>query len=323
MPNPMNRPGYPNQFEREIRDMFIDKYTALGSEFDKIAMIDDFGTGKTLTKAEISPLGQLRAMGEGDAISFDVPEEGHKKSLSTVKFGLGFQHTDEMSSDELFAMTKKLVASLARSAAYCRETNFWALFNLGFTTTLGWDGLSVFNDAHTTLKSGDTIDNLGAADLTDTSLKAAFDYFDSLVDEAGMKVLVKPTTLLVAPDNKYMAHDLLKATGRVWDGLTAYGHTTDGTTKVGVANAEKHFANGLNPSFNLVPEWNYFISHFLTDDDAWFLLSDQHDFEFLWKKKPTMSKSDDFATDNTMYKVVMRFATGVFDYKGAYGSPGA
>jgi len=63
---------------------------------------------------------------------------------------------------------------------------------------------------------------------------------------------------------------------------------------------------------------------YITDADSWFLVSKQFaDARFYWKKKPTVSSSDDFATDNTMYKLIMRFAVGVFDWRGMYGSPGA
>jgi phage major head subunit gpT-like protein len=323
MAAPMNRGGYPYQFDKEIAKMVMDGYMDEPSQYDKIAKIENFPKGKTYTEAEISGLGQLRALGEGEAISFDAPAEGHKKSIQTVKFGLGFQVTDDMSEDELFGMSKKMAGSLSKSAAYCREQNFFNLFNNAFTTELCWDGNPIFYATHTTMKSGDTINNLGTADLSDTSLKAAFEYFDLLKDEAGLPVYATPNMLLIPNALRYIAHDLLKSTGRVWSNVDANGITNDTTHWAGVSNADKHFSNALNPDMNVVPKWDYMVSRYLTDDDAWFLLSDQHDFRFYWKKKPTVSSSDDFATDNKMFKLVTRFATACFDYKGAYGSPGA
>ena len=110
--------------------MVIGKYADYPKEYTQIAKIETFPTkGKTYTEAEFTGLGNMRAMAEGEAISFDVPEEGHKKSIQAVKYGLGFQRTEEMDADELFGMMKSVPQSLSRSAAACLETNFWNLFN--------------------------------------------------------------------------------------------------------------------------------------------------------------------------------------------------
>lgn len=320
--SPMNRASYANQFDKEIAKMVYAKYADYPKEFDKLAKISNFPAGKTYTEAEISGLGQLRAMSEGEAISYDVPAEGHKKSISTVKFGLGFQRTEEMSADELFAMSGKMASSLAKSAAYAAEQNFFNLFNNGFVTTYhtAWDGKAVFADDHATLKSGTTIDNKAAVDLSQSTLEAAFEYFDTLVDEAGLPLLIKPKVLLIPTQLKWVANDLLKATGRVWD----YTDRNKGLVDTSIAGASGNFLqNGLNPNTGIVDGWSVFVSRYITDSDSWFLLSDEHDARFMWKKKPTMSSSTDFDTDNMMYKLVMRFATAVFDYKAMYGSTGA
>ena len=318
---PMNRSNYAYQFDQTISKMVYGKYADYPKEFPAIAHVENFPDGKTYSEAEISGLGSLRAMGEGEAITFDVPAEGHKKTIQTVKYGLGFQVTEEMSADELFAMSRKIPESLSRSASVCADTNFWNLFNNGFSSELAWDGVAIFG-SHTTLKSLSTIANVGSADLSTTSLEAAFEYFDNLVDEAGVKLMIKPNLLVIPTTLKWLANDLLKATGRVWDySDIAKGLVDDSTSK--------HFAgdspltNPVNPSSGVVDGWKVFVSRYLTDSDAWFLLSPQHDFRFYWKKKPTMASSSDFRTDNMLYKLTMRFAAAAFDYKGAYGSPGA
>ena len=320
---PMNRATLPNQYDQSISKMFYGGYADLPSEFDKVAKVENFPKGRYLTQAEVSPLGALRQMGEGEEISFDVPAEGHKKSIQTVKFGLGFQLTEEAQDDDYHGQISKLPQSLARSAAYCRETNFFNLFNNGFSGggVTAWDGQPVFG-SHTTLKSGTTITNGAAADLSNTSLEAAFEYFDGLVDEAGIKLIVKPDMLLIPTALKWVANDLLKSTGRVWDYDDRYKGSVDiGGTKYMPGNGPA--MNQWNPSNGIVDDWRIMISHYLTDDDAWFLLAPDHTFTFYWKKQPTMSSSSNFGTDAMLYKVVMRFATAVWDYKPAYGSAGA
>lgn len=322
------RGGFPYQFDKEISKMTYMKYAEYPKEFDKVAKVENWNPswGKSYSEAEITGLGQLRAMGEGEAISYDVPAEGHKKTITTVKYGLGFQRTEEMGDDELFGMLKKVPDSLGRSASVCVDTNFFNLFNNGFTATTGtlsWDGDPVFSSSHTPLKDTTDQSNVGSADLSQASLEAAFEYFDTLKDEAGLPLSLKPNKLLIPTGLKWLANDLLKATGRVWD----YTSRTGGYVTVGsgdsVSPGNGPLLNGTNPTNGLVDGWSIQASRYLTDSDAWFLLSDQHDFRFYWKKKPTMSSSDDFATDNKMFKLVMRFSVGVFDWRGAYGSPGA
>lgn len=320
----MNRSSYPYQFDKEIAKMFYGKYADYPKEFDKLAKIETFPKGRTYTEAEISPLGGLRAMGEGEAISYDMPVEGHKKSIQTVKFGLGFQKTEEMGDDELFGMSNKMSSSLSRAASVCADTNFWNLFNNGFSGTTCWDGQPVFG-THTTLKSAQSIANYASGDLSQTTLEAAFEYYDNLVDEAGIKLLLKPNLLVIPSKLKWAANDLLKSTGRVWDFTAKASGLVSGTVgSSAVAGGPVNgLLNGTNPSNGIVDAWSIFVSRYLTDDDSWFLLSDQHDFRFYWKKRPTMSSSDDFDTDNKLYKVVMRFAVGVFDWRGGYGGLGA
>lgn len=323
MPSPMNRSAFPYQYDREIAKMFYGQYADLPSEWDKIAKVETFPKGRYFSQAELSPLGAMQRMGEGEEIMFDTPAEGHKKTIQPIKFGLGFQVTEEALEDDLMGQISKLPQSLARSAGFAVEQNFFNLFNNSFASETSWDDQYIFSNTHTTLKSGDTIDNLGAADLSQTSLEAAFEYFDGLVDEAGFPLMIKPDTLLIPTELKWVANDLLKSTGRVWD----YTSRTGGYVTVGsgdsVAPGNGPLMNGVNPSNGLVDSWKIMVSHYLTDDDAWFLLGKDHGFTFYWKKKPTLSSSDSFGTGSRLYKSTMRFVATCWDYKPAYGSPGA
>jgi len=321
---PFNRSAFPYQYDREIAKMFYGNYADLPTEWDRIAKVETFPKGRYLSNAELSPLGALQRMGEGTEIMFDTPAEGHKKTVEPVKFGLGFQVTEEAQEDDLLGQVGKLPQSLSRSANYCIEQNFANLFNNGFSTELAWDGVAVFANSHATMKSpAVTINNYAAADLSQTSLEAAFDYFDGLVDEAGFPLMAKPDKLLIPTELKWVANDLLKSTGRVWDYTSrASGYTTVGAGD-SISPVPGPLLNGTHPANGLVDAWSVEVNHYLTDADAWFLLGKDHGFTFYWKKKPTMSSSDSFGTGSRLYKVVTRFAATVWDYKMSYGSVGA
>ena len=111
-----------------------------------------------------------------------------------------------------------------------------------------------------------------------------------------------PKMLLVSVDDRWTAMKLMS-----------------GDRVLGSANNDPLTTN---PTYGMVPGWQVIVSRYLTDSDAWFLLSDDHDFRLVFKKKPTQESTDDFDTGNRLYKVTTRFAAFCNQYKGAYGNPG-
>lgn len=310
-----------NHLDRDVNKIFFDEYADYPSQFDKIAKIENAPGGNHYTESELSPLGQLRQIDEGDGVTFDFPVEGHKKTIYYTKFGLGFQITEEMMEDDLTGNFRKMPNKLAKSAALKREVEFWDLFNSGFDGThTGWDGQAIFDDStdgggHTTLKSGDVVNNQPntASSLSETSLQTAFEYFDGIdpagqgengaVDQAGNPVVFQPKYLVVAPSNRWMANRLLSQT-------------------YNVSSANRDILT-TNPENGMVQPYQVIVSRWLTSDSAWFFLPAEHDFRFLWKKQPALDSKDDFFTGNALFKTIMRFATFVMDPIPAYGNVGA
>lgn len=302
----LNTKVFGNHFDRDINDIFFDEYTMLPTEYDKVANIQPAPAGNHYTEAELSPLGTLREIPEGQGVTFDDLVTGHEKTVYYTKFGLGIQITQEMVKDDLTGNFRRLPRKLAKSATNKIETEFWDLFNNGFTTTYhtARDGNAIFSDSHSTLKSEETIDNNGtAASLSETSLVAAFEYFDDLVDEAGYPLMARPTKLIVPTGLRATAERLLR-TPQV----------------VGSVNND---LNMVGPSGFFTPE--LMVCHYLTSSTAWFLVSDLADAapNLYWKEQFMMESADDFYTGNALFKIIGRFAVFVMDYKGLYGNQGA
>ena len=302
--NVANRASFPNLLDKSIDRTWLDALKNTESEYQKIAKIEAPAAGESLVESEISGLGNLYDITEQGRVTYDSPVEGHKVARTYSKYGLGFQVTEEMIQDEVHDKIMKMPAALGEAAVQKINLVFFDLFNSGFDTHQSWDGTYIFSDSHSTLKSGDTIDNLGtAADLSETSLQAAFEYFDTLKTESGYPMYLTPKTLLVSVSDRWTAMKLMS-----------------GDRVLGSANNDQLTTN---PSYGMVPGWKVIVSRYLTDSDAWFMLSDKHDFRLVFKKKPTMEKSDDFDTGNRLYKVTTRFAAFANQYKGAYGNQGA
>ena len=303
-----NTKVFGNHLDKDVDRIFFDEYSVAPSEYEKIAKVKDAPAGDHYTEAEISPLSDLREVPEGDGIQFDMPVEGNKKVIYYDAYGLGFQITPQMYKDDLTGNFKQMPSKLAKSAAQKPNVVFFNQFNSGFNggTQTSWDGLPIFATNHVTLKSGQTIANAPATagSLSETTLQAAFEYFDNLIDEAGNPLLFSGGfTLLVPNQLKYSAMKLMKNVGAI-----------------GTANNDMNVANA---SEGLFGGYNLHVSRYLTSASAWFLVSNEHTHTFCWKDRPELSSADDFYTGNALFKVWERFAAFTMDYKPSYGNPGA
>ncbi len=301
-----NTKVFPKSLEGDINKIFFDNYIDYPREYTQIAKISTAPAGGHYREAEMSPIGNLRELPEGEGIQFDLPVEGNDKTVYYTKYGLGIQITEEMPTDDLFGNFKKLPKKLAKSAVQKQETVFWDLFNSGFTSQTAADGNAIFSTSHAALKTGDDLSNTPATagSLSETTLQAGFEYFWGLKDQAGNPITMEAALLVIPVELRWLVAKLWKTEG-----------------VVGSANND---LNTVNPSQNSdLPGWKPFISRYLTSSSAWFLIAQDHDARFYWKKKPTLESSDDFSTGNALFKVTERMTAFVMDYNGMYGNAGA
>ena len=62
---------------------------------------------------------------------------------------------------------------------------------------------------------------------------------------------------------------------------------------------------------------------FLTDTNAWFILCDQHDLKWFWRRQLHTRTEEDFQTGDMLFKGRMRFVFGVNEWRGVHGNQGA
>lgn len=181
------------------------------------------------------------------------------------------------------------------------ETLSANLFNYGFSTTLTPDGVAFFSASHPLVGTGGIQANIPAiaADLTQTSFEQATTDIMSFVDDQGLNIMVTPKSLLVPPALYHTAHKLLE-TKQV----------------VGSADNDKNILATMGIEAISDP--------YLTDTDAWFLITSvDNGPTFYTRREAKLDRDNDFETDNLKMKTTKRFAIGVTDFRGAYGSAGA
>ena len=242
---------------------------------------------------------------EGSAIAYDNAQEAWTARYTHETIAMGFSITEEAVEDNLYdSLSSRYTKALARGMAYTKQVKAAAILNNGFAggPTYG-DGQVLFSTAHP-LISGGTNSNrpATAADLNETSLENAVIQIAGWTDERGLLIAAKPKKLVVPPSLMFVATRLLETELRV------------GTTDNDI-NAIKN--NGSIPG-------GYTVNHFLTDTNAWFLMTDVPNGLKHFVRSPLQNSMDgDFDTGNVRYKARERYSFGVSDPLGAYGSPGA
>jgi phage major head subunit gpT-like protein len=244
---------------------------------------------------------------EGSAITYDNAQEAWTARYTHETIAQGFSITEEAVEDNLYdSLSSRYTKALARAMAYTKQVKGAAILNQGFTgsgnPTYG-DGQVLFSTAHP-LVSGGTNSNrpATAADLNETSLENAVIQIAAWTDERGLLIAAKPKKLVVPPALQFVATRLLETELRV------------GTADNDI-NAIKN--NGSIPG-------GYTVNNFLTDTNAWFLLTDVPNGLKHFVRSPLSNSMDgDFDTGNVRYKARERYSFGVSDPLGVYGSPGA
>ena len=290
------------------------------SEYDKIFNVETSDSAFE-DEQEFAGLGPMVEKPEGESIEYDALIEGGTKRFLHTTYALGIRGSFELYDDDQYGLIKKAPKALAQSAMFTIEQNAWNVFNLGFTTVTSIDGVSLFNTQHPLL-GGPAATNRGpgvpaiitsvggaagtypnrpspATDLAIVSLQAAINHFERLTNSQGFPVSLTPRFLMVSPINKWIAREIL---GSAYRPYTAQ--------------------NEINA---LVGEdLVSFVGHYLTDDDAWFLLPEKssHQLKFYWRKKLDEKYDDDFDTQSLKELAFMRFSVGAVSHLGTWGSPG-
>ena len=244
---------------------------------------------------------------EGNAIAYDNGQEAWTARFNHQTIALGFSITEEAVEDNLYdALSSRYTKALARAMSYTKQVKAADILNSGFTgsgnPTYG-DGQVLFSTAHP-LVSGGTNSNTQAtpADLNETTLEAAVIQIAAWKDERNLLIAAKPRKLVVPPSLQFVAERLLK-------------------TELRVGTAD----NDINALKNMgvIPE-GYVVNHFLTDTNAYFLLTDVPNGLKHFVRTPLATSMDgDFDTGNVRYKSRERYSFGVSDPLGIWGSAGA
>lgn len=249
---------------------------------------------------------------EGAGIAYDQAQEAFTARYTHETIAQGFSITEEAIEDNLYdSLSARYTKALARSMAYTKQVKGAAVLNNGFSGSyLGGDGVSLFGVNSGGSRVGHPLVNgsvnynspTTGVDLNETSLENAIIQIAAWTDERGLLIAAKARKMVIPPALQFVAERLMKTQLRT------------GTTD-----------NDISAIVNMgvVPE-GYVVNHFLTDTNAWFLLTDVPNGLKMFVRSPLANSMDgDFDTGNVRYKARERYSFGVSDPLGAWGSAGS
>lgn len=242
---------------------------------------------------------------EGSAIEYDNAQEAWTARYNHETIAMGFSLTEEAIEDNLYdSLSTRYTKALARAMAYTKQVKAANILNTAFSagTTYG-DGKTLCATDHPLVSGGVNSNRpTTGVDLNETSLEAAVIQIAAWTDERGLLIAAKPTKLVVPPSLQFVATRLLETDQRV-------------ATADNDINAIRN--NGSIPG-------GYTVNNYLTDTNAWFLLTDVPNGMKHFVRTPMQTSMEaDFDTGNSRYKARERYSFGVSDPLGIFGSPGA
>lgn len=276
-----------NEFKVEYTDLFA-------THSSRRAWEEDVG---------FSGFGLAQVKGEGASINYDTARQGFTNRYTHVVYALGFIITKEMVDDDLYDVVGQARASaLAFSLRQTKEVLGANVYNRAFNASYtGGDGQPLGSASHPNI-SGGTWSNMPtvAADISETALEQATIDLQRFTNDRGLRIAVRPKKLIIPVDLDYDANKILK---------TEY--------EVGTANNTVNLVRSRFPGGAVV-------NHYLTDTDAWFIMTDvPNGMKYFERQPDSFDSDDDFDTNNAKFKGQFRCSFGWTDPRAIYASAGA
>lgn len=252
----------------------------------------------------LSSFGLASVKTEGAPITYDTERQGFTSRYNHVVYALGFIVTREIFEDDQYGKVGAQKAkALARSMRQTKEIIGANIYNRAQTAGYtGGDGVTLLSASHPNVAGG-TFSNViaTAADLSEAALEQAVIDIAGFRDDRGLLIAAKPEKLVIPYQLQFEAARILGADGRVGTDLN----------DPNVLKDRGIFSNVIT-------------NHYLTDSDAWFILTNVKDgLKYFERRGDQFEMDNDFDTENAKFKATARYSFGWSDPRAIYGSAGA
>lgn len=270
------------------------------------ALFDEYKSTRAFEEdVSVSSFGLAQVKNEGGGFTYDTEEQGFVTRYSHLVYALGFTISREAMDDDLYdQQSARKAKALAFSMRQTQETNAANVYNRAFNSSYtGTGAKEMCATDHPNIAGGTYANELTtAADLSEASLEQAWIDIAKLTNDRGLKIALRPQSLILPVDLMFEAERILMSQGRV-----------------GTAN------NDINALYTMAkfPKGIH-VNHYLTDADAWFIRTNAPEgMKHYVRDGVEFNIDNDFDTENAKFKARMREAWGWTDPRGIFASPGA
>lgn len=290
----------PRLLEAGLKAIFFDAYDAASGDWEQIASVipSEHDTEKY---AWLGSVPQMREF-KDERIPAGLLE--HDYSIKNKTWESSISVDRAALEDDQYGQIKLRIQSLAEEARRHQNELVFGLLKDGFTS-LCHDGQYFFDTDHAEGESG-TQSNKGTDALSAASLQDAVTKMSKFKDDKGKPLGIMPDTLVVPPDLKWTAMELIDSVFAV--------NTVSGKTD--------NRKNVLAGSMSVI------VSPYLTDTNDWFLLCANRAVKpIIFQSRVPIefaalegSSENGFMRDKFIYGVRARYNAGFGLWQTAFGS---
>ena len=303
----ISRAQLAKELEPGLNALFGMSYDSYENEYEDIFVIEDSNRAFE-EEVLITGFGSAPLKSEGQGVQFDNASESYSARYTHDTVALAFALTEESVEDNLYdSLGKRYVKALAKSMANTKEVKGADVLNNAFSSSFtGGDGKSLIATDHP-LSGGGSAANRATtmADLNEASLEDNLIDISTFTDDRGLTISVQADKIIVPPQLVFVADRILNSqqrTGTADNDINAIRNT------------------GVMPG-------GYSVNHYLTDPDAYFILTSVNSagegLKMFQRSPMETSMEPDFSTGNIRYKARERYSFGFSDGRGIFGSQGA
>lgn len=299
----MNRENFGELLTPVHKKVFFESYAEKPKTYDKTFGVDTMNK-KEETFPHMGALGTWSENQEGGDFKLDSFTEGETATFVARRFDKSYEVTWELMQDDQYNVFKGTgkggsAKGLARGLAATEEEEAAKTILNGFAGA-GYDGVSLFNDAHPLASSAATCSNMVSGGLSDASLKEALTKMRLQKDEAGVLIAANAKKLVVHPDWEFTARAIIGS-----------------TLQAGTNMNDKNTVPGLE-----IIVWDYLASGD-GETKPWYVQDDSIDnLMFLWREKPIFDSEKISNKMDYRFYGYCRFDCGYVDWRGLVGSKG-
>jgi hypothetical protein len=272
-------------------------------EWDKL--FDKFTSRKQYEEdVGISSFGLANVKPEGSPIQYDSEQQTFTTRYTHVVYALGFIITREIMEDDQYDVVgQRKAQGLAFSVRQTKEVVGANVYNRGYNSSyVGGDGVSMLNAAHPNFAGGTWSNILStSADLSEAALEQACIDIANFTNDRGLRIAVRPESLILPIQLEFEAERILKTERRV------------GTNNndINALRQTGRFPKGI------------VLNHYLTNPLAWFVRTDvDNGLKMFERRGDEFEMDNDFDTENARFKATSRYSFGWTDPRAIYGSQG-